>query len=286
MDQTRPSRRTALYPPGEPTAKGLLELDRRHRMYWEVSGNPNGAPVRVSLAGETLQFADPIWVSRLHAGASWSCYSLGIGMTLTTVAIAIVWVFGESYNVLLLPAMGVTLLSLFLGGWLLSSSNPSMVSDEKWYSARRIVRYTIVGGVVSGSTGIFLYAIDPGGALWRWLVLLGAPFGLTGLIGACAFCRYCAWMARKVGDDFSEKQSRLYLRGYITSWLLFGPGLVMLLHFSNPDCWYFLVPGVIGVFVFGILILFLPSYFDGIEKNLKLAREIWSEAEDKADASP
>ncbi|TDI63883.1 MAG: prolyl aminopeptidase [Alphaproteobacteria bacterium] len=45
MDQTRPSRRTALYPPAEPTAKGMLTLDSRHRMYWEVSGNPEGIPV-------------------------------------------------------------------------------------------------------------------------------------------------------------------------------------------------------------------------------------------------
>ena len=45
MDQTRPSRRTALYPLGEPTAKGLLGLDSLHRMYWEVSGNPEGIPV-------------------------------------------------------------------------------------------------------------------------------------------------------------------------------------------------------------------------------------------------
>jgi proline iminopeptidase len=45
MDQTRPSRRTALYPPAEPTATGLLELDGLHHMYWEVSGNDDGIPV-------------------------------------------------------------------------------------------------------------------------------------------------------------------------------------------------------------------------------------------------
>ncbi len=45
MDQTRPSRRTALYPPAEPTAKGQLILDSLHSMYWEVSGNPDGIPV-------------------------------------------------------------------------------------------------------------------------------------------------------------------------------------------------------------------------------------------------
>lgn len=34
-----------LYAEIQPHATGMLELDQRHAMYWEVSGNPNGAPV-------------------------------------------------------------------------------------------------------------------------------------------------------------------------------------------------------------------------------------------------
>jgi len=45
MDQTRPSRRTALYPPTEPTDKGTLALDSLHRLYYEVSGHAEGTPV-------------------------------------------------------------------------------------------------------------------------------------------------------------------------------------------------------------------------------------------------
>lgn len=45
MDQARPQRRTALYPPAAPTATGRLELDSLHRMYWEVSGRADGVPV-------------------------------------------------------------------------------------------------------------------------------------------------------------------------------------------------------------------------------------------------
>jgi proline iminopeptidase len=39
------TRRSDLYPPLEPYASGMLALDRRHRMYWEESGNPEGIPV-------------------------------------------------------------------------------------------------------------------------------------------------------------------------------------------------------------------------------------------------
>jgi proline iminopeptidase len=37
--------RTDLYPPIDPYGSGLLTLDNTHRMYWEQSGNPRGAPV-------------------------------------------------------------------------------------------------------------------------------------------------------------------------------------------------------------------------------------------------
>ncbi len=33
------------YPEIKPHASGMLDLDGHHRMYWEVSGNPNGVPV-------------------------------------------------------------------------------------------------------------------------------------------------------------------------------------------------------------------------------------------------
>lgn len=37
--------RTDLYPPIEPYISGMLDLDGRHLMYWEQSGNPKGVPV-------------------------------------------------------------------------------------------------------------------------------------------------------------------------------------------------------------------------------------------------
>ena len=33
-----------LYPEIQPHAKGMLDLDGHHQMYWEVSGNPDGVP--------------------------------------------------------------------------------------------------------------------------------------------------------------------------------------------------------------------------------------------------
>jgi proline iminopeptidase len=45
MPPADPLRRTDLYPPLEPYASGLLEVDGAHRIYWEESGNPGGVPV-------------------------------------------------------------------------------------------------------------------------------------------------------------------------------------------------------------------------------------------------
>ncbi len=36
--------RSSLYPPINPYDKGFLDVDKTHRIYWEVSGNPKGIP--------------------------------------------------------------------------------------------------------------------------------------------------------------------------------------------------------------------------------------------------
>ena len=45
MPDPSPGLRAELYPAIEPYKAGMLELDGRHRMYFEESGNPQGAPV-------------------------------------------------------------------------------------------------------------------------------------------------------------------------------------------------------------------------------------------------
>jgi proline iminopeptidase len=45
MDPARSMLAQDLFPPIEPYAQGRLDLDGRHSMYWEVSGNPEGRPV-------------------------------------------------------------------------------------------------------------------------------------------------------------------------------------------------------------------------------------------------
>ena len=46
IDATRtPSPEALLYPACQPATTGLLQLDRRHAMHWEVCGNPAGVPL-------------------------------------------------------------------------------------------------------------------------------------------------------------------------------------------------------------------------------------------------
>jgi proline iminopeptidase len=46
IDATRtPSSDALLYPACQPSTTGMLQLDRRHAMHWEVCGNPSGVPL-------------------------------------------------------------------------------------------------------------------------------------------------------------------------------------------------------------------------------------------------
>ena len=63
--------RHELYPPIEPRASGMLELDHLHTMYWEESGSPSGMPVLFLHGGpgggaspRARQFFDP-WHYRI-----------------------------------------------------------------------------------------------------------------------------------------------------------------------------------------------------------------------------
>src|SRR5512141_1255273 len=45
QDKHAPGELLPLFPPIEPYASGMLELESPHRMYFETSGNPRGIPV-------------------------------------------------------------------------------------------------------------------------------------------------------------------------------------------------------------------------------------------------
>lgn len=60
------ARRTDLFPRIEPYGRGMLDLDGRHRMYWEQAGDPDGVPVvflhggpGAGSVGAHRQFFDP-----------------------------------------------------------------------------------------------------------------------------------------------------------------------------------------------------------------------------------
>ena len=45
MRDINPHQRRTLYPPIEPYESGMLDVGDGHRLYWELSGNPDGKPV-------------------------------------------------------------------------------------------------------------------------------------------------------------------------------------------------------------------------------------------------
>ncbi|HEY0695247.1 MAG TPA: hypothetical protein VGD71_40195 [Kribbella sp.] len=48
-----------LYPPVDPHAQGMLDVGDGHRVYWEVSGNPEGKPA-VFLRGDPGSRSTPV----------------------------------------------------------------------------------------------------------------------------------------------------------------------------------------------------------------------------------
>lgn len=169
--------------------------------------------------------------------------------------------------------------AILYGLWLFTSPNPVTTTVESRSAVRRVVRHTIVASAVTASFATALGMTNPGGRTMQAIIMLGAPFGLIGVVGAVALCSYSASLARNVGDSFALGRTRLFAYGYVLAWMLLEPAMALVLFSNNALGACLFLPGIAGVLGFGVLILNLPSYLDKrIEQQLKRAHEVYDAA--------
>jgi len=247
-----------------------------------------GAPVRVSLQGDLLRFADPEWLRRLSRGAKVPDYVLtGFLLSFATgelLVLLLAILHGRSGWGLLaqigLAALFVVACELLLYGvWLIATPNPAASAKEVWGSPRRVLRVATpvagLGLVMAGG----LLAWGSRSPAWLLVTLTISPFGIVSMIGAWALCRYMRQLAVRLPDDFTQHKARSYFRGYTVSWLVFGAGGLVAAFTTAPAGLLAMFVGGLGLLAFGVLCLFLPSYLAGnLLQEMEQARQAWAEA--------
>ena len=151
-----------------------------------------GGPVKVSLLGERLRFADPIWLKKVSLGAKMPSYSLravvfafliaqSIRLVLGLFTGGFAWKWDSNAGLLLLLVVGYAMLSY--GLWLIATPNAVMLANEDSYAPRRILRMSVLiaafGLVIS-----ILFASGIRSAAWVPIALSISPLGAVSLLVA------------------------------------------------------------------------------------------------------
>ena len=247
-----------------------------------------GAPVQVSLRGERLRFADPIWLKQLSLGARMPYYALRGTVIAYLIVQTILFLLGSrpgrldwswpSIAGLLVPlAIGYGMLSY--GLWIIAAPSGSSLASEPWYTPRRVLRISLLIAAWGSVVTAISLAIDPTSAAWIFIALTISPLGAVGALGSWGFCRYVRQLADRLPDDFTSRKSDSYFTGYIASWLLFaGAGTLGICTIGPLAGLYAFLPGFFCMFALGVLCLALPSYFmKKLEQEIKQAQQYWKE---------
>lgn len=160
-----------------------------------------GTPVGLSLHGDLLRFSDPRWLETLRTGIN--AILIGIGLMILAVIVSIVAGAVSRGRPGLLSnlvswASGIVTL---IGIWLLTSPDPSGIGEDRYGTARKLVRIAVVaeaiGTVLSSMTSL---SGPPSPSAAIAVAVLAFIGGLLSLIGLFAQLYYLEKLAMRIPD--------------------------------------------------------------------------------------
>jgi hypothetical protein len=248
-----------------------------------------GTPIGLSTTGDLLRFADPEWVEKVARGLKIILWMILVGVIagiLSAVAGATV---GQEFSTIL---MFIVQLITFYGVWLMTEPDPSGIGEDPNITARKVIRITLVVGLLNSPLQFALGALNlpRAGVILVGLIML--LVGLVGLVGEFAKFIYYERLARRIPEDSLAGRAR-FLKWAFTITLAVmvvvggiaaivgatapagaggaGPGLVLL------GC--LALPAGLAMLVFSVMTLFLLLRLrKAIAQQANLARATWAAA--------
>ena len=157
-----------------------------------------GTPIGLSTHGDLLRFSDPEWVEKLALGIKYIIWAVVISIALGAAAGCLTGALGASPVFL----QGVMVLGGLLGvygAWLLTAPDPSRIGEDRYITARKIVRFALLIGVLSQVTRLAVKALPPmPAALFTLLIIAGVLAQLIGVVGEFAKFSYVGMLADRI----------------------------------------------------------------------------------------
>jgi hypothetical protein len=142
-----------------------------------------GTPIGLSTHGDLLRYADPAWVEKLRLGIKYMLWGIVVSIVVGFLASCLARAAGRGKEVQQAIGLLAGLLGVY-GAWLLTSPDPSRIGEDRYITARKIVRFGLIVGLLNQCLMIAIYGI-PG--ITRVVVLfLVIPAVLCGLLGVAA----------------------------------------------------------------------------------------------------
>jgi hypothetical protein len=137
-----------------------------------------GTAIGLSTRGDLLRFADPEWVEKLARGVRFMLWGIAVSIAVGILGACLTGLAGGSEGISEAFNLVGSLLGVY-GAWLLTAPDPSRIGEDRYVTARRIVRLGLIAGVVSHMLKIVI--TDLASASWAAVVMLGIPFVLLSL---------------------------------------------------------------------------------------------------------
>jgi hypothetical protein len=264
-----------------------------------------GAPVGVALHGPLLRYGHPQWVRNLARGTAFVFWGMILNLVVTVVSVVVAIAAGPLVAKVVDVAAGLVYL---YGAWLLTEPDPSGTGEDRYGTARKIIRITLVVGLAQN---VFAVLTQRTVAAPPVAVALGAASvaaGLVGVVGQFATLRYLERLAERIPEPRLASRANLLFWGYgctragmvvvgglstllglVTSRRAAAtmPGGGMIGLFMGLGCMSF--ASFLGVVVFGIMFLVLLYRLQlEFDRQAEYARVVWAGVEagprERADA--
>jgi hypothetical protein len=246
-----------------------------------------GTPIGLSTTGDLLRFADPDWVEKVARGLTiilWMILGGLIGGVLAAGAGAIV---GKETGTIIIF---VVQLVSFYGVWLMTEPDPSGIGEDPNITARKVIRITLVVGLLNSPLQLALDAFDLPKA---GVILVGLSMllvGIVGLVGEFAKFIYYERLAKRIPDDALAGRARFLKWAFPTALgvLVVGAGVMVVVgataRAGGPAAGLavggcLMAPAGLALIVFGVMALFLLVRLrKAVTQQAKLARATWAAA--------
>jgi hypothetical protein len=155
-----------------------------------------GTPIGLSTHGDLLRFADPTWVEKLAQGVRWMLWGIvvSIGVGISGVCLTGITAGGPAIQEVL-GLLG-SLVAVY-GAWLLTAPDPSRIGEDRYVTARKVVRFGLIIGLLN--QGIMI-GIEASPTVSKYVaIFLVIPAILCGLVGVVAEFAKFLYMEKLAG---------------------------------------------------------------------------------------